>query len=57
MKKKKINKKELHKIIETTLTPEASVVLALVIASMAYRILLDHLYHNYFQRTKWHQRF
>lgn len=52
MKKKKINKKELHKIIETTLTPEASVVLALVIASMAYRILLDHLYHNYFQRTK-----
>jgi hypothetical protein len=37
------------KIIETTLTPEASAVLGLVIASMAYRILLDH---NYFKRTK-----
>jgi hypothetical protein len=49
MKKKKINKKELHKIIETTLTPEAIAVLGLVIASMGYRILLDH---SYFKKSK-----
>jgi hypothetical protein len=47
--KKISNKKKLYKMIETTLTPEASAVLGLVIASMAYRILLDH---HYFKRIK-----